>query len=142
MAGAFRWKGNPKTTRPNQRTLRRHGEGFEIGPSTTMSEKSRFSDRQPAARGALDALTSSSSRKPTRKMSPSSLLDGLIDEDGVLMADHRLHAVPDDVQHDGFLGVDAHPAWKSSRKAYIPRTSSEVMSDDPAPAGHDLGVRV
>lgn len=77
-----------------------------------MSEKSRFSDLSSQPRGVRwTRLTSSSSPKPTRKMSPSrQLLDGLIDEDGVLMADHRLHAVPDDVQHDGFLGVDAHPA--------------------------------
>lgn len=56
------------------------------------------------------------------------------------MADHRLHAVPDDVQHDGFLGVDAHPAQEVVAEGIHPQNL--VRSDERRPGpglGHDLG---
>ena len=72
-------------------------EGFEIRAfDHDVGEIAVFRLEQPAARGALDALDEQLLPEAHEEDVPvPQLLDGLIDEDGVLMADHRLHAVPD-----------------------------------------------
>ena len=37
------------------------------------------------------------------------------------MADERLHAVAYDVEHDGFLGVDAHAVQEVAAEGVIPK---------------------
>ena len=125
-----RWKGQPSDDPPEPAYPPVDTEGFEIRAfDHDVGEIAVFRLEQPAARGALDALDEQLLPEAHEEDVPvPQLLDGLIDEDGVLMADHRLHAVPDDVQHDGFLGVDAHPAQEVVAEGIHPQNL--VRSDE------------